>query len=297
MKKYISFFLLILFVVANAQQTANRFFYELTFKPKKDSARLDKVMTILDITDKKSIYQDFTVAAQDSIIKAEVEAMEKTHAWKDLSKSIKMPKFSYKVVKTYPSMTSTYEDRISRNLFGYDEDLKFDWKILPQKEKIGEYNAQKATTNFGGRNWTAWFSIELPFQDGPYKFHGLPGLIVKLEDEGKNYSWLLKGNKKVDNYSEQSEAEKINAKYGMSTTLTKVSKEKFEKAYENFKADPLAEARPYMTPERMAMKLPGSDKTFGEVMKEQEKMAKDFFNSNNNPIELPQQTATPNKKK
>jgi GLPGLI family protein len=40
------------------------------------------------------------------------------------------------------------------------------------------------------------------FPDGPYKFSGLPGLIVKIEDADKNYSWELKGNKKIENYSE-----------------------------------------------------------------------------------------------
>src|SRR5690606_34943646 len=97
MKKY---FLLMLFAfsgIEQAQTTANRFFYELSFKTKVESPTLDKVMTILDIVDKKSIYQDFTVPAQDSIIKSAVDEMEKTKTFKDLSKSIVMPKFSYKI--------------------------------------------------------------------------------------------------------------------------------------------------------------------------------------------------------
>ena len=72
----------------------------------------------------------------------------------------------------------------------------------------------------------------------------------------------------------------------MSMTPVIVTREKFEKSYDNFKADPLAEMRPYMTPELMGRKMPGSEKTVGEYIKEQEKMAKDFFGSNNNPIEI-----------
>ena len=45
----------------------------------------------------------------------------------------------------------------------------------------------KAVTEFAGRKWTAWFTEELPFQDGPYKFRGLPGLIVKLEDATQSH--------------------------------------------------------------------------------------------------------------
>lgn len=294
MKKLFSLLLVGFFVLGFSQETANRFFYELTFKPKKDSTRLDKVMTVLDITSKKSIYQDYTMPAQDSIIKVAVDEMQKTKAWKDLSKTIVWPKFSYKIEKPIPNTgKETYIDKISQKDFSYEEDIKFDWKMTGQKEKIGEYNTQKATASFGGRNWTAWFSTDIPLQDGPYKFYGLPGLIVKIEDDQKNYSWLLKGNKKIENYSEKTEVEKLQSKMGMSGDATKTTKEKFEKAYNVFKADPLAEFRPYMTPEMMSQKMPGSNTTIGDYVKDQEKRAKDFFNANNNPIEI--QTSTSKK--
>lgn len=286
MKKFFALFLLTAFLGLNAQETANRFFYELTFKPKKDSTRLDKVMTILDIKKDKSIYQDYSAVAQDSIIVNAVKKMETSGVFVDIMKMIKMPKFGYKVAKAYPSMKETFIDKISNKHFGYEEDLKFDWKILSEKEKIGSYNTQKATTEYGGRKWTAWFAADVPFQDGPYRFYGLPGLIVKMEDEGKNYSWELKGNKKIDNYSEISEAEKMVVKYGMSTEVNIIPKDKFEKSMANFKADPLAEARPYMTPENMSKKMPGTEITMGEYLKGQEKIAKDFFNANDNPIEI-----------
>lgn len=299
MKKLFSIFLITLFAFANAQdtkETANRFFYELTFKPKKDSVRLDKLITILDITPKKSIYQDFTIPAQDSIIKVAVEEMEKKKVWRDVSKMIKMPKFSYKIVKTYPEMKEQYIDRVSMNLFGYDDAVKFDWNILPEKQKIGAYNTQKATTEFGGRKWTAWFSSDIPFQDGPYKFYGLPGLIVKIEDDEKNYSWMLSGNKKIENYDELSYSDKINAKYGISNTVTPTTKEKFKKAYASFKQDPMAEIRQRITPEMMNMKMPGSDVTIGEALKTQEKVSKDFFNATDNSIEKEQPSSDKKKK-
>lgn len=287
MKKIIMFFAFTAFFALNAQETANRFFYELTFKPKKDSTRVDKVMTVLDITKDKSIYQDYSGIAQDSIVVNAMKKMEKAGVFVDITKIIKMPKFAYKVTKSYPSMKETYIDRISMKYFGYEDDLKLDWKILSEKEKIGEYNTQKATTEYGGRKWTAWFSADIPLQDGPYKFYGLPGLIVKIEDSNKNYSWELKGNKKVENYSEVTEGEKMMEKFGMSATVNIITKDKFDKAYANFKADPLAEYRPYMTPAAMSVKMPGSETTMGEFFKNQEKIANDFFNANNNPIEIP----------
>lgn len=293
MKKLFSIFFIALFAFASAQdkeskETANRFFYELTFKPKKDSAKFEKVMTVLDIVKDKSIYRDYTVISQDSIIKIQIEAMQKSGTFKDMSKSIKMPKFSAKIDKFYPDMKVQYIERIASGFtpmgISYTEKPKFDWKISNEKAKIGAYNAQKATTEFGGKKWTAWFTTELPFQDGPYKFSGLPGLIVKIEDEGKNYSWVLQGNKKVQNWEELSYAEKIS---GMNSKVSDLPREKFEKTFNEFKKDPFATARPMMTPEIMSKSIPGMDGTIGDMMKKQEKMYKDFFNGNDNPIEPP----------
>lgn len=287
MRKSIGVFIAILMTsVVFAQQSANRFSYELTFKPKKAEEKREKIMTALDITTEKSIYEDFTIRAQDSIIKQEVEQMTKTGVFKDLMKTITMPKFTYKVVKKYPSMEVSVQDNISSKRFSYKSPTKFNWKVDSEKTKIGVYAVQKATTDFGGRQWTAWFTMDVPFQDGPYKFHGLPGLIVKIEDSKKEYSWELKGNEDIAKWEELSYTQKMQSRFGMSTSVVEITKEKFDKAYANFKADPLGEIRAYMTPELMKQPLPGTDKTVGDMIKDQEKMAKDFFAAVDNPIEI-----------
>jgi GLPGLI family protein len=293
--------LLLLFVIglfANAQVTSNRFIYQLTIKPKKDSTRMEKVMAVLDITDKKSLYQDYTLIAQDSILKIKIEDMKKTKQFKDFSKEIAMPKFSYKITKDYPDMTETYSETIMNGMspiqLAYKDNPKFDWKISNEKQKIGEYNTQKATTSFGGRNWNAWFSNDIPLQDGPYKFHGLPGLIVKIEDADKNYSWELKGNKKVNDFQEVSYAEKFRP--GGIGSLVEVSREKFDKTFGEYKKDPFASVRQQIPANMMGQKIPGMDKTVGEMIKDQDKMLKDFYNSNDNPIELPSTSPTTKKK-
>ncbi len=82
-------------------------------------------------------------------------------------------------------------------LFKVTEDRKIAWKILPNKQKIGNWETQKATTEFGGRKWTAWFCNDIPIQDGPYKFSGLPGIIVKLEDQTQSHVFNLVGIKNL----------------------------------------------------------------------------------------------------
>lgn len=291
MKNIFSILFVAVFAFANAQESkesSNRFFYELTFKPKQDSTKIDKVITVLDITNKnRSVYQDYTVISQDSITKVEIESMQKAGVYKDLSKSLKTPKFSARIHKSYPSMKIEYVDKVANGMtpvnIAYTEDLKLNWKILDEKQKIGEYNTQKATTEFGGRKWTAWFSSDIPFQDGPYKFWGLPGLIVKIEDADKDYSWVLQGNKKINEYNEFSYMETLaQATGGKPKELTR---EKFDKTFNEFKKDPFASVRPMMSQEIMSRPMPGTDGTIGDMMKKQEKMYKDFYNANDNPVE------------
>lgn len=275
-------------IAFQAQTTANRFFYELTFKPKKDSAKLDKVMSVLDITKEKSLFRDYTSLEQDSVMKEKVMQMQKTGVFTDIWKEAKMPKFSYKITKKYPDMQITYSESMLNGMqpiqLAYNDNPKFSWKVQPEKAKIGEYNTQKATTEFGGRKWTAWFSKDLPFQDGPYKFYGLPGLIVKIEDEGKNYSWELRGNKKVADFQEQTEMEKMRP--GGAGSVVNVSREKFEKTFNDYKKDPMSSFRSQMPAEVMSRKLPGQDRTIGDMMKDIEKKVKSLYNSNDNPIEI-----------
>jgi hypothetical protein len=85
--------------------------------------------------------------------------------------------------------------------------------------------------------------------------------------------------------------------FNMSLKVTEMPREKFEKTFNEFKKDPFATARPMMTQEIMSKTIPGMDGTIGDMMKKQEKMYKDFFNANNNPIELTQSASTDKKKK
>ena len=283
--KSLSFALLFLVTLANAQ-SANRFFYELTFKPKKGIDSLQKTVMILDVTDKKSLYRDYLTVSQDSVLKIEVEKMQKAGVFKDLSKSFQMPKFAYKITKEYPTMKVNFSERMLNSVFGYNEEPKFNWKISNDKQKIGEYEAQKATTEFGGRKWRAWFTESIPFPDGPYKFSGLPGLIVKIEDAEKNFSWVLTANKPLKEFEELSYSEKLSAQFGARNDVTIINRDKFESSFEEYKKDPFASIRAQITPEMKAMKMPGNDKTMGEMMSDQEKSIKDFYNASNNTVEI-----------
>ena len=77
-----------------------------------------------------------------------------------------------------------YKDHIRFKFFNITDSIdSFNWKIEPEKKKILGYDCQKATTIFRGRKFEVYFTKEIPINDGPYKFYGLPGLILEVNSK------------------------------------------------------------------------------------------------------------------
>ncbi len=68
---------------------------------------------------------------------------------------------------------------------------KQQWTLKDDLQTIHGYRCQKATCRWRGRDYEAWFTTEIPIQHGPWKFGGLPGLIVKISDAKKEYNFEL----------------------------------------------------------------------------------------------------------
>jgi GLPGLI family protein len=72
--------------------------------------------------------------------------------------------------------------------YQYEETTKkINGTIEKETEKILDYTCQKATTHYGGRDWTVWFAPEIVIGEGPWLLRGLPGLILKAEDKDSHY--------------------------------------------------------------------------------------------------------------
>ena len=103
-------------------------------------------------------------------------------------------------VVTNPEGFLYYNDLKSKTL--YSRDLGFDyvkdttidirWELTNESKKIGAYTVQKATATFRGRNYTAWFTTQIPLPYGPWKLSGLPGLILEAYDTHKEIYWYFK---------------------------------------------------------------------------------------------------------
>ena len=61
------------------------------------------------------------------------------------------------------------------------------WTVGTETQLILGHKCQKATCNWRGRNFVAWFASDIPVRLGPWKFNGLPGLILKVYDTEKLY--------------------------------------------------------------------------------------------------------------
>lgn len=70
-----------------------------------------------------------------------------------------------------------------------DNGVNFDWQITEESKIIQNFNCTKAMVDFRGRTFVAWFATDIPVSFGPWKFHGLPGLILEVYDVDDLFSW------------------------------------------------------------------------------------------------------------
>ncbi len=64
----------------------------------------------------------------------------------------------------------------------YFDTFSTEWVISSESKVIQNLKCTKATTSFRGREYEAWFTPTVPVPAGPWKFFGLPGLIIEIKD-------------------------------------------------------------------------------------------------------------------
>ena len=102
----------------------------------------------------------------------------------------------YEVYKHIPQRgTLTYTDVVHNDFsFCYEESIPtFSWELAEGDTIIIGYPCHKAVCQFRGRTWTAWYSLDLPFDNGPWKLGGLPGLILAASESRHEFSFVATG--------------------------------------------------------------------------------------------------------
>ena len=100
------------------------------------------------------------------------------------------------IYKNYPAGRLTHTEKICQDWFRYEEEMpSFEWELTDSVAEVRGYECQSARCRFRGREWTVFYTEEIPLMDGPWKFHGLPGLIMKASDGKGHYTFECIGIK------------------------------------------------------------------------------------------------------
>jgi len=92
------------------------------------------------------------------------------------------------IFKNYPEGKLTHTEKICMDWFSYEEDMpELEWELTDSVVNVLGYECHSAICNFRGREWTAFYTEDIPMMEGPWKLHGLPGLIMKATDKDGNY--------------------------------------------------------------------------------------------------------------
>ena len=166
--------------------------YSLDYAPDTTSAKKISEYFILKIQNNRSHYISQTKISQDSI--REEARKNQALALQLLGDLSKIPKTNFKYeIFTFDKEMILLKEKIGGREYYYEQpssDL-MNWKIDSGIKEVNGLKCQLATTKFGGREYEAWFSLDIPISLGPYKFIGLPGLIVLINDLENNYKFQV----------------------------------------------------------------------------------------------------------
>lgn len=162
--------------------------YQLEYKNFSTSESTQSVFTTLIVNDQESL---FTFDGMMNFNKIQKEG---ELAIDDLL--INKSPF-YFLIKSKGDIVEHFET-IGSDSYVFKEKLNNNWKLISQDTIIRGFNCKKATLNYGGRVWTAWYNPEIPITVGPYKFHGLPGLIMSISDSENIFSFIVNEVKRGD---------------------------------------------------------------------------------------------------
>ncbi len=197
--------------------------YVISSAGKDGSPFKETTNTILQMSPNYAKYQDYTTYRNDSL------NFTKTPLTPENSSG--QIKFTGEVYQNMSDGKTTYLDVVPLAYANYDEPFAcFDWKLTEDTMTVCGYLCQKAMCEYGGRDWEVWFTEELPFGFGPWKFAGLPGLILKATDSKGVHDMTAIMTRKSDTFPI------LRQKY---SKIQRTTRDKFLKVKADFEKDPM----------------------------------------------------------
>ncbi|MGC4128759.1 MAG: GLPGLI family protein [Bergeyella sp.] len=166
--------------------------YELKYQyDSLDVNAVNNEVFVLYLNKSESLFSSYNLMKKDSVLANVKKGNTPVSSVLDMKNTPKT-KFNFRIFKDFKTKNIEVFDRINLTDFVYSEKVNINWKI--SKESAVDYKGYrcyKATGVFGGRTYTAVYTDEIPISDGPYKFMGLPGLILKIYDDKNHYVFDL----------------------------------------------------------------------------------------------------------
>lgn len=138
------------------------------------------------------------------------------------------PLWEMESLKSSADKKIIYQKRYKTKYQYEEQQPEFTWQLHNDSKKILNYNCKKATAKYRGREYIAWYASEIPVNNGPYVFEGLPGLILEIEDSNNKYHFIAVGidKKPMDIYLRNDKE------------ILKISREKFREVEKTYHDNP-----------------------------------------------------------
>ena len=86
---------------------------------------------------------------------------------------------------------STYTTLVTTGITFKEKVEDYQGMLIDSVKANCGYDCRLAKTDFRGRSYFVWFAPDLPISDGPWKFSGLPGLILEVYDSKDHYHYTI----------------------------------------------------------------------------------------------------------
>ena len=158
--------------------------YECLYEYKVTTSKsiTDTYTTILQIGRDCSCFMDYTAFQSDSVNATPQASDEdiKKYQMQEMKNSLF---FDQTVLQNHPQGEMSVYSVIPPDYYMYKEKLcPIQWSLSNETDTVCGYVCQKATGEYGGRKWVVWYAPEIPTTYGPWKFCGLPGLVMRAYD-------------------------------------------------------------------------------------------------------------------
>lgn len=197
-----------------------RVFYQFSQQAEKRKEPITLTDTMaLNIGQNWSVYYDWHKTKLDSIsklISTQFDVLFMKQNDEELQERLESGEKEYNAYQRTPETALIYKERATGKVITIDdgpyetgigptylqlnEEISgIGWKISSDTATVLNYICRKAMATFRGRNYIVWFTTDIPVNEGPWKLHGLPGLILKAETTESLFSFTAIGLESVEN--------------------------------------------------------------------------------------------------